>query len=132
MDVGSHRLSQGDQGVSTFFVQSSFATHAVVHERNVVKVDESVDLALLGPLGCGIQTGAGTILNRLKPEIGSAIAIFGAGAVGLCAIMEAKIVGCHQIVAVDMRDNRLNMAKELGATYTLLSKIVEDGDEVSK
>lgn len=132
MDDGSHRLSQGDQGVSTFFGQSSFATHAVVHERNVVKVDKSVDLALLGPLGCGIQTGAGTVLNRLKPEFGSAIAIFGAGAVGLSAIMAAKIVGCHQIIAVDIHDNRLTLAKELGATHTLNSKNVDVVEEIRK
>src|SRR5690554_5202896 len=102
MEDGSHRLSQGDKPLSTFFGQSSFATHAVAHQRNVVKVDKDVDLALLGPLGCGIQTGAGTVLNRLKPEFGSSVAVFGAGAVGLSAIMAAKIVGCRQIFAVDL------------------------------
>lgn len=130
MDDGTHRLSQGEQAVSTFFGQSSFATHTVVHERNVVKVDKEVDLALLGPLGCGIQTGAGTVLNRLRPEFGSAIAIFGAGAVGLSAIMAAKIAGCQQIIAVDIHDSRLTLAKELGATHTLNGKTADVVEEI--
>ncbi|WP_353890252.1 alcohol dehydrogenase catalytic domain-containing protein [uncultured Marinobacter sp.] len=75
MDDGSHRLSQGDQELATFFGQSSFGTYAVVSARNAVKVDSEVDLALLGPLGCGIQTGAGTVLNRLKPDFGSSIVV---------------------------------------------------------
>lgn len=130
MDDGSHRLSQDGKALSTFFGQSSFATHAVVHERNVVKVDKAADLALLGPLGCGIQTGAGTVLNHLKPPFGSAIAVFGAGAVGLSAIMAAKIAGCRYIFAVDIHDHRLQLAKELGATHILNSKTVDPVEEM--
>lgn len=117
MDDDSARLHQGGVDLSTFFGQSSFGTHAVAHERNVVKVDTGVDLALLGPLGCGIQTGAGTVLNRLKPAFGTSIAVYGCGAVGLSAIMAAKIAGCPQIFAVDVHDNRLALARELGATH---------------
>ncbi len=116
-DDYTHRLSKDGQPLSTFFGQSSFGTFAIAHERNVVKVDKDVDLALLGPLGCGIQTGAGTVLNRIKPEFGSTIAIYGAGAVGLSALMAAKIVGCKTIIAIDVNDSRLELAKELGATH---------------
>lgn len=77
-----------------FFGQSAFAGYAIANERNAVKVPKDVDLALLGPLGCGIQTGAGTVMNKLKPGIGSSIAVFGVGAVGLSAIMAARVVGC--------------------------------------
>ena len=128
MEDGTCRLHQGDTELGTFFGQSSFGTHVVAHERNVVKVDKDVDLALLGPLGCGIQTGAGTVLNRLKPAFGTSIAIYGCGAVGLSAIMAAKIAGCQHIVAVDVHDNRLDLAQELGATHTLngtQEKVVE-------
>lgn len=118
-DDRTHRITKDGQALSTFFGQSSFGTYAIAHERNVVKVDKDVDLALLGPLGCGIQTGAGTVLNRLKPEFGSTIAVYGAGAVGLSAIMAAKIVGCKTIIAVDVHDSRLELAKELGATHAL-------------
>ena len=115
----SHRIHQHDQPLSTFFGQSSFGTYAVAHYHNVVKVDKDVDLALLGPLGCGIQTGAGTVLNRIKPEFGSSIVVYGSGAVGMSAIMAAKIAGCAHIIAVDIHDSRLALAQELGATATI-------------
>lgn len=119
MDDGGHRLARGDESLATFFGQSSFASHAVVSARNAVKVDPEVELALLGPLGCGIQTGAGTVLNRLKPEFGSSLVVYGCGAVGLSAIMAARIAGCHQIIAVDVHGSRLELALELGATHTI-------------
>lgn len=125
MEDSTARLHQGDNALSTFFGQSSFGTYAMAHERNVVKVDKDVDLALLGPLGCGIQTGAGTVLNRLKPAFGDTIAVYGCGAVGLSAIMAAKIAGCPQIFAVDIHDNRLELAQELGATHALNGKHVD-------
>lgn len=129
-DDYTHRLSKDGTELSTFFGQSSFGTFAVSHERNVVKVDEDVDLVLLGPLGCGIQTGAGTVLNKLQPKFGSSIAIYGAGAVGLSAIMAAKIAGCKNIIAVDVYDNRLELAKELGATHLLNGKKVDIVKEI--
>lgn len=119
MEDHTCRLHQGDTELGTFFGQSSFGTHVIAHERNVVKVDKDVDLALLGPLGCGIQTGAGTVLNRLQPKFGTSIAIYGCGAVGLSAIMAAKIAGCRQIFAIDVHESRLQLARELGATLTL-------------
>lgn len=130
MEDGTHRLHQGGRGLSTFFGQSSFGTHVVAHERNVVKVDSDVDLTLLGPLGCGIQTGAGTVLNRLKPEFGASIAIYGCGAVGLSAVMAAKIANCRQIFAVDVHDSRLTLAKALGATHALNGKQVDVVKEI--
>src|SRR5690606_15764442 len=130
MEDGTARLHQGDTDLATFFGQSSFGTHAVAHERNVVKVDEDVDLALLGPLGCGIQTGAGTVLNRLRPEFGASIAVYGCGAVGLSAIMAAKIAGCRHIFAVDVHDSRLELARELGATHTCNGKKVDVVEEI--
>ena len=122
MNDGTKRIYKDDQEYSTFFGQSSFGTYAVSHERNVVKVDKDVDLRLLGPLGCGIQTGAGTVLNNLKPDFGTTIAVYGAGAVGLSAIMAAKIIGCSTIIAVDIHDSRLELAKELGATHVINGK----------
>lgn len=132
MDDGSHRLAQDGEALATFFGQSSFATYAIAKSRNAVKVDPEVDLALLGPLGCGIQTGAGTVLNRLKPEFGSSIVIYGAGAVGLSAVMAAKIIGCQHIIAVDVHDSRLELAKALGATHVLSGKDVDVVTEIKK
>lgn len=109
----------GQEVGASFFGQSSFATYALSYERNTVKVTKDVPLELLGPLGCGIQTGAGSVLNALNPSAGSSIAIFGAGAVGLSAIMGAVVAGCTTIIAVDVKENRLKLASELGATHVI-------------
>jgi aryl-alcohol dehydrogenase len=105
-----------------FFGQSSFGTYSLTSENNVVKVPDDVPLEILGPLGCGLQTGAGTVLNVLKPGAGESIVVFGAGPVGLAALMAAKASGCTTIIAVDVHDNRLELAKSLGATHTINSK----------
>ena len=107
---------------AVFFSQSSFATYAIAKETNCVKVAKDVPLELLGPLGCGIQTGAGTVLNALKPGPGASIAIFGAGSVGLSAVMAAAASGCTTIISVDLQPSRLKLAKELGATHTINAK----------
>lgn len=102
-----------------FFSQSSFGTYAVASERNTVKVDSDVPLWLLGPLGCGVQTGAGAVINSLQPKAGSTIAIFGAGTVGLSAVMAAHLCGCSRIIAVDPLAKRRALAAELGATHVI-------------
>lgn len=105
-----------------FFGQSSFGTYALAHERNVIKVPKDVPLELLGPLGCGIQTGAGAVMNALKVKPGSSFAAFGGGAVGLSAVMAARVAGAAIIIAADVVPSRLELAKELGATHTVNSK----------
>jgi aryl-alcohol dehydrogenase len=102
-----------------FFGQSSFATHALATERNLVKVHKDLPLHLLAPLGCGLQTGAGTVMNSLNVPKGASIAIFGTGAVGLAAVMAARIVGADPIVGVDINPARLKLALELGATHVI-------------
>lgn len=111
--------SRGSPVSGYFFSQSSFGELAIATERNVVKIAHDVPLEIMGPLGCGIQTGAGAVINALKPGAGTSIAIFGAGSVGLSAVMAAKIVGCAQIIVVDLNHQRLTLAKELGATHTI-------------
>jgi aryl-alcohol dehydrogenase len=102
-----------------FFGQSSFASHALANERNVVKVRKDVPLEILGPLGCGFQTGAGGVINSLHPKAGSSIAVFGIGSVGLSAIMAAVACGCTTIIAVDTNVERLKTALEFGATHII-------------
>ena len=117
---GSAAFTDGDGARvgSHFFGQSSFASHSVVARTSVVKVSTDHDLATLGPLGCGIQTGAGAILNTLAVEAGSTVVISGAGALGLSAVMAAKIAGADQIIAVDRHASRLELATKFGATAT--------------
>lgn len=115
---GRTPFSRGDKPVSGgFFQQSSFATHALATETNVVKVPPDVPLALAAAFPCGINTGAGAVLNALRPSPGSSFVVFGAGAVGLAALMAARIAGCASVVAVDFHENRLNLARALGATH---------------
>lgn len=102
-----------------FFGQSSFATHSLATERNLVKVPQDLRLDILSPLGCGIQTGAGTVMNTLQVSKGSGIAIFGTGAVGLAAVMAARIAGADPIISVDRNPMRLELALELGATHVI-------------
>ncbi|CAK7226335.1 hypothetical protein SBRCBS47491_006195 [Sporothrix bragantina] len=105
---------------STFFGQSSFARLAIVHKSSIVKVPANTPLELFAPLGCGIQTGFGAIVNALKVKKGSSVAVFGVGSVGLAAVMAAKAVGAATIIAVDLHAQRLELAKELGATHGVI------------
>jgi aryl-alcohol dehydrogenase len=116
---GSALRYRGTELSAHFFAQSAFATHAIATARNVVKVAPELPLATLAPFGCGIQTGAGAVLNTLAPPAGTAIAVFGAGAVGLAAVMAAKLVGCTTIIAIDLRKERLTVAREIGATHVI-------------
>ncbi|MDC0074835.1 NAD(P)-dependent alcohol dehydrogenase [Alphaproteobacteria bacterium] len=105
---------------ASFFQQSSFATYCIATERNVVSIKNSkAPLEILGPLGCGIQTGAGAIFNSLKVQKGSDLVIFGTGSVGLSAIMAANLIQCGRLIAVDTNADRLEISKKLGATHII-------------
>lgn len=112
--VSAH-LAGGEDVANRWFGQSSFAGYALVNEQNAVKIPEDVELELAGPLGCGIMTGAGSVINVMKLRPGASVAVFGAGAVGLAAVMAAKLSGAGEIVAVDIHENRRAFALELGA-----------------
>lgn len=125
---GGKRLdgSTALEGVhSHFFGQSSFASHAIVPERTAVRMDKDLPLEKLGPLGCGVVTGAGGVIEALKVGFGDTIAVFGVGGVGLSAVMAARLVGAKRVVAVDLVPERLELARELGATDTIRAD--EDG-----
>ncbi|MCE9670493.1 NAD(P)-dependent alcohol dehydrogenase [Myxococcus stipitatus] len=119
MDGTTATRAQGKPLHDHFFGQSSFSTLAIATERNVVKVRNDVPLELLGPLGCGISTGAGAVLNSMRVPAGRTFAAFGSGAVGLSAIMAARLAGATTIIAVDVKPKRLQLALELGATHTV-------------
>ena len=119
---GSSPLSQnGEPLAGAFFAQSSFATHVVTPARSAVRVARDVPLHLLGPLGCGIITGAGSVLEAFRLRPGQSIVVFGVGSVGLAAIMAARLAGGSHIVAVDLDPARRDLAIQLGATAALPS-----------
>ena len=120
LDGSTALCGDGGQIHSHFFGQSSFASHSIVPVRTAVKMDKSLPLEMLGPLGCGVVTGVGGVIEALKVGFGDTIAIFGTGGVGLSAVMAAKLVGAKRIVAVDLSPARLELAREFGATDCLL------------
>src|SRR3989454_9590365 len=130
---GSHFLHRGDEPVSGgFFSQSSFGTYALARERNPIKVPRDLPIELLGPLGCGIQTGAGGVMNSLRATLGSSMVIFGVGSVGLSAVMAARAVGCTTIIGVDLKSQRLGLARPLGATHTINPAETDTGEEIRR
>src|SRR5436190_21371769 len=130
---GSAPMSRDGQPVySCFFQQSSFATFALAPAKDVVKLRRDAPIEMLGPLGCGLQTGAGAVLNVMQPREGQSIAVYGVGGVGLAGLMAAGIAGCDPIIAVDRLPARLTLARELGATHTLDSRGAETLAEIRK
>ncbi|MFC5992840.1 NAD(P)-dependent alcohol dehydrogenase [Pseudonocardia hispaniensis] len=115
-----------------WFGQSSFATHALTREDAVVPVPSDLPLELLGPLACSVLTGAGAVFNTLAVSAGDSIAVYGAGAVGLSAVMAAAATGATQVIAIDRHKERLELALELGATEVIDTQCLsqELGQEV--
>lgn len=116
----THSFSDSGEAIyGSFFQQSSFANYALCHESNATVLDDDLPLPLMAPLACGVQTGAGTVMNTLSVKPNTTIAIFGCGCVGLSAVMAAKAVGAKHIIAVDLNQDRLDTALEIGATATV-------------
>ena len=124
---GSTRLSAGGQRLAdNCFGQSSFAAVAVANERNVLKVSDSADLAVLAPLGCGVQTGAGAVMRSLGAKAGEALLVIGGGAVGLSAVIGGTLVGCEPIIVIEPQSPRRNVAQQIGATHVIDPAAVDD------
>ncbi|HEY6495701.1 MAG TPA: NAD(P)-dependent alcohol dehydrogenase [Trebonia sp.] len=116
---GRFTRRNGEKVSAGFFGQSSFAEHALTGIRNLVRLPEDVPLHLAAPFGCGIQTGAGAVLNALRLQPGDALLVTGTGAVGMSAVMAARAAGAATIVAVDPVESRRALALTLGATHAL-------------
>lgn len=130
---GQSAYSRGGKPINGhFFGQSSFATHSITTADALVKVEDDVPLELLGPLACGLATGAGAVLNEARPPLGSSILIVGVGAVGLAAVMAARNSGVTTIIVADVHDSRLELARSFGASHTINSKSNDLVAEVAK
>ena len=120
------RAADGSQPITTprgpasmLMHQSSFATYSLATDKSVHRVPAELPLELAGPLGCGFLTGAGGILNALRPEPSTSLAVFGVGAVGIAAMVAARRAGCDPVIAVDLHESRLRVAEQLGATHVV-------------
>ena len=126
------RISQKGKPVNQFLDISSYCEKMLLHENAVVKIREDFPLDRAALIGCGVTTGVGAVLNTAKIEPGSTVAVFGAGGVGLAAIQGARIAGARKIIAVDMFEGKLAMAKRLGATDTVDASSSDPVDEIRK
>ncbi len=118
-DRPSLTLPGGETIAGEFFRQSCFATHALVTDRNCVKLPEDMSFVAAAPLGCGVQTGAGAVVNNFAAEAGRPLLVIGCGAVGLSAVMAGAIIGCSPIIAVDLIPERRELALSMGAHHAL-------------
>jgi aryl-alcohol dehydrogenase len=118
-DGSTLHSKDGKPVYSAFFQQSSFGNFTIANERFAVKVRNDAPLEQVCALACGGQTGAGAVLNVMRPAPGDSFVVFGVGAVGLSGLMAARIAGCDPIIAIDVHEHRLVLARELGATHAI-------------
>jgi len=113
---GGSRLSRNEESVSHHLGVSAFAEYATMSRNSVIKIDKDLPLDQAALFGCAVLTGVGAVVNTGKVEPGSTVAVVGLGGVGLASILGARLAGASRIVAVDLDDSKLALAKELGAT----------------
>ena len=122
MPDGTRRLRKGDREISHFGRMSSFAERAVVHETQAVPIRKDMPLDRAALIGCATTTGVGAVLNTARVEPGATMAVFATGGVGLSIIQGGVLASAGQIIAIDLLDNKLEYAREAGATHVINSK----------
>lgn len=115
---GARRLHRGGDAVNHHLGVSAFADYAVVSKNSVIKIDNALPFAEAALFGCAVITGVGAVLNTAQVKAGSTVAVIGLGGVGLNSVLGAKLAGARQIVAIDLKDDKLSLSTELGATDT--------------
>jgi Zn-dependent alcohol dehydrogenase len=118
---GGTRLSVGGAAVHHLMGASCFAERAVVSEESLIVIDDDIPSEVAAIVGCAVVTGVGAVLNHVEEGAGSSVVVIGAGGLGLSAVLGAGLVGASRIVVADLVDERLEMAKQLGATHVVRS-----------
>ena len=113
------RLTHGGHEVYQFLDMGSFAERMLIHEHGLVKIREDMPLDRAALIGCGVTTGVGAVFNTAKVEPGATVAVIGCGGVGLNCIQGAAIAGAGKVIAVDMLESKLELARQFGATHTV-------------
>jgi S-(hydroxymethyl)glutathione dehydrogenase/alcohol dehydrogenase len=127
---GTRRHRKGDTEINCFGGgMSSFAELALVHHSCAVKINPEMPMTGAALIGCAVMTGVGAVLNTAKVEPGATVAVFATGGVGLSAVQGAVLANASKIIAVDLLDNKLEFAKQMGATHTINNK---DGEAVAE
>lgn len=118
LDVSGPKFRKGSQIINAGAV-TTFSTHTIVSENRCFKLPDGIPMDLAVLFGCAIPTGAGIVLNQVKPVAGSSIAVFGLGGIGLSALMAISLFNCSKIIAVDVEESKLALARDCGATHVL-------------
>lgn len=121
----------GDKKVNAGWV-TTFNNYAIISENRLTTIPENADLRIAALFGCAVTTGFGVVLNNAKLKIGESIVIFGAGGVGLNMVQAASMVSAHPVIAVDIYDNRLELARSMGATHTINARSQDAFEEIQK
>ncbi|MFT7224388.1 MAG: alcohol dehydrogenase [Cellvibrionaceae bacterium] len=127
---GERRLHSQGKAINHHLGVSAFAEYATVSRHSVVKIDKSLPLVEAALFGCAVLTGVGAVINTASITAGVSVAVIGLGGVGLSSLLGARAAGAGQIVAIDLDDNKLDLAKELGATYCVNAGSEDCIDEV--
>ncbi len=131
LDVPSSQYLFGEQVINSGAI-STFMTHAVISENRIIPISKDIPLREAALLGCALPTGMGVILNTLNFKPGKTIAIFGIGGIGMSAVLGANLMHASEIIAVDLFDDKLKLAQELGATTTINASKVDPLSEILK
>lgn len=131
MNVAGPKLRQGDHVINAGAV-TTFATRTIVSENRLVRLPEGIPMDLAVLFGCAILTGAGIVCNQIKPAPGSTVAVFGLGGIGISALMALGLFDCSTVIAVDIEDAKLELARECGATHTINSSRTEVAREIAR
>jgi len=118
LESGARRLHLGDKVLNHYSGISCFAEYAVVSQNSLVRIDSDIPLEDAAAFGCAVITGVGAVVNTAGVHLGDSVAVVGLGGVGLSALLGARVAGAAQIVAIDVSEDKLRLARELGATHT--------------
>ena len=129
IDSETPKYKWGDQALNAGWV-TTFNTHAIVSENRCTKIPNDTNYDVAALMGCAVTTGFGVVENNAKLKMGESVVVFGAGGIGLNIIQACKLVSSYPIIAVDLVDSRLNLAKSMGATHTINSKYINPFDEI--
>ncbi len=127
---GKLRLSRGSENINHHLGVSAFAEYATMSRNSVIKIDKELPLDQAALFGCAVLTGVGAVVNTGKVEPGSTVAVVGLGGVGLASLLGARLAGASRIVAVDLDDTKLALARELGATDCFNARSPDCADEI--
>jgi alcohol dehydrogenase len=116
---GDIRLRRHGKPVYHHVGVSAFAEYAVVSQNSLVRIDRSLPFEEAALFGCAVVTGAGAVINTARVQAGSSVAVVGLGGVGLMALLAARMSGCRQVIAIDLNREKLELARQLGATHAV-------------